>query len=100
MVQDSFDDIIEQTQEDVETKAAERPQETDEEAYKRIVYGDESELKKGEYVEMGGVVVKGKKPKSKFWPILKKILKGILKGLWWLIKNILLLVPRMFKLMK
>lgn len=90
-VQERFKDAIEQ---------ANQPKETKEEAVKRIMTCDESELNEGEYVEMGGVVVKGEKPKSKFWPILGKIIKGFFQGLWWLIKNILLLIPRILKLAK
>ena len=87
------------------------PEETEAETVHRILTCDESELNEGEYVEMDGVVVKGKKPKSKVWivikKILKKILKGfwwvikkILKGIWWVIKSILLIIPRLLGLAK
>ena len=92
-VQERFKDIIEQAE-------SKEPTETDEEYIRRILNTDDNELKEGEYVEMGGVVFKGKKPKSKFWPILGKIVKGFFKGLWWLIKNILLLIPRILKLIR
>ena len=91
--EERFKDIIEKA----ESKG---PQETDEEAAHRIMTCDESELNEGEYVSINGVVVKGEKPKSKVWPIVKKIIKGFFKGLWWVIKFILLLIPRLFKLTK
>ena len=83
-IQEQFDDV----------------RETEEEAVNRILTCDESELKKGEYVEMGGVVIKGEKIKSKFWPIAWKIVKGLFKGLWWLIRKIIFIILRILKLDK
>jgi len=96
-VEERFKDIIEQAE-------SKEPQETDEQAFERIMTCDESELKEGEYVEMGGVVIKGEKPKSKVWPVVKKIFKGffkyLFKGLWWIIKNLLLIIPRILGFVK
>lgn len=61
----------------------------------RVMSGDESALKEGEYVEMNGKVIMGeKKKKPGFFKWLWK------KALWPLFKWILLLVPRLLGIVK
>lgn len=75
----------------------------------RVMSGDESALKEGEYVEMNGKVIMGEKTESGFVKALKWIGKYIIwtpikflfvKLLWPIIKELLLAIPRLLGFVK